>query len=460
MRPFMLFVSGVLLVASQTDAKPPEFHAAGVTLSWTGDNTHGYAPLFKADGATCAAPAEAVLFILPARDEQAQRNDLHATFDDAGEAVSTLTTPGGSEVKVVDRWTVSDDRRSFLLDRRVTVERVGTDRAFGTAFEINSPGTPRRPADAQVFIPGMWYGTQANTKPSSLIHDVGQTDFLFREDRMALPMVSVREPKSGWTLTVTHEQPDGATIVADDNIRRVIDERIRFGSLGLRRDDGLRVAFRFPGTEGEQTSIFGFSPERRTAERLHPMKAGATQAYRLSVRFAREPDFATQMRSAWRAGYARANPPVAPSDLQAVYRASIGVLDHYATDYAGAAGIPFAVALPGGSVRDLSMQMGFVGQQLPCASYLIDEGLRTKRDDLVDIGERMVDFWRAKACRRPACRGLGSISSPSRTGGTSTLSCASRRMGRAACCAPGRSNARPAEASRSGWRSAGASATG
>jgi hypothetical protein len=382
--------------AAHSQATRPTLRASDSTLTWIGDEQAGFRPQLSIGDRTFAAPSAAAVFVLNGDQPIATRFEVDAQqlkrgTDNLVTTIATLKTPAGSRIDIEDRWHVQDD--SFRLSRQVRVAMAGKgDAAFVTGVDF-ATGV-KAIADADVFIPGLWYATAAHTPKSGLITDLGQRDFLLREDRMALPLVSVRDRNTGTTLTVEHTHPNGTTIAADDDIERVIDARLQFGSLGLARDEaGIRAVFRFPGSEGEQTSIFGYKPDLRTAERLHPMTVGATQLYELSFHGSRSTDFSSQMRDAWRNAYAAAQPLVAPFDAHAIYDASINVLDHYAFNRKGVAGFGFSAKLPDGKQEDPSLQMGFVGQQLPCASYLIDEGLRTKRPDFVAKGEAIVDFW-------------------------------------------------------------------
>ena len=236
--------------------------------------------------------------------------------------------------------------------------------------------------------------------------------------RVAAGYATLRAVGTGATLTLVHVAPDGATVDGlDDDAGRVVDARLRYASLGVRRDPpeggrpgGIGVRLRFPGTEGEQTRIEGYRRERRSAERLHPLVVGARQSCRFRVDLRHAGSFADQMRFAWRSAWAEADPPVAGTDVAATCRASIdalafyhdaqdggpvrdGAIDGGAGDWGVIAGTPFAVRVPAGTVRNASWQMGFVGQQLPCASHLIDEGLRRGDDAMVLKGEQVADFW-------------------------------------------------------------------
>ena len=349
-------------------------------------------------------PADAIVFVASSNDTAAKRYDVAAVVstDVAGvsRAAATLRTPAGSEIIVNDVWTEKGDTRCLVRD--VTVQTVAAgDVGFATGVEVDAPTDVLDAAD--VFVPGVWYGSSANTPPSGLIGDIGQADFLIREDRLPLPLVSVRAKPGGRTVTLAHDDPDGATVLADAKPERVIDTRLRFGSIGLRREAGKRIklAFRFPGTEGELTGIGGFKPVSRYAERFHPIIAGEKQHYELTVRTTDSADVVAQMKTAWRHAYIRSRPTPVPTDVAAVYDASVNALAHYAYDRGNVSGIPFSAQLPGGEVHDRSLQIGFVGQQLPCASYLIDDGLRNKKPERVGQGERIVDFW-VRECIAPS----------------------------------------------------------
>lgn len=388
-------VFATLFASLHAFAAAPALRDGGVELSWLGDDPDGYTPRLVSEDRVATATAAFILKVAADASPDAVRMvSSYHTITREGKslkAISTIRTPGGSQFEAADVWSIDGGIR---VERTITVKRADArDQAYGSEIEFIVPGVTKL-ADADVFIPGLWYATADHTPKSGLIKDLGQRDFILREDRMPLPLVSVRDRTGGTTLTLEHLAPDGATIGGDDDLKRVVDDRLRFGSLGVRRtNEAVRLVFRFPGSEGEQTGIFGYKPDLRTVERLHPIKAGATQRYTLRLSLDTRPSFPAQMTSAWRRAFASAKPAIISANIQAVYDASISVLDHYWYQQGDVAGIPFGVSLPEGEVKDPSLQMGFVGQQLPCASYLIDEGLRSNRPELVEKGEAIVDFW-------------------------------------------------------------------
>ena len=391
------------LVAASTDATP-ELRAGEVSLRWIDDGTGQLRPLLSADGVMAAGTDAVTADIYEAGSPRAARfaggyHDVTpAKSADGGaavDAVAALRTPAGTRLDFADRWTVAGDG-SFRVDRRVTVAAVGAgETAFGTELQWSAPPDATSLEAAEIFVPGRWYADSAHARPSALLDPLpGQNDFLAREDRMSLPLVTVRSPRSGWAVTLEHQEVDGAIAPGDGEPGRLIDARLQYGALGVRRGDGpLRAVLCFPGTEGEQSGIGGYKRQLKVVERLHPLTVGATQHYVACVRLTRADRFAAQMRTSWRAAFADARPRVVAADQAAVFAASIACLDFYGRDYNGVPGFPFAVTLPGGEVRDVSMQIGFVGQQAPCGWYLLDEGLRRGDAALAKKGERILDFW-------------------------------------------------------------------
>ena len=394
------FLLALLLLAGTCAAAPPTLTAGRLTLAFEGDAAGGYRPTLTGDGVRVDAPAGVVANVLRDGDARATRHTARYTSFDAAaggavDARAVVTTPAGTRVEVVDRYAPAGDG-TFRVDRAVTVAAVGDgESAYGTEMEWAAPPGVRDLDDAQIFVPGVWYADASHTPPSGLIDPLqGQRDMLLREDRMALPLVAVRSKAGGWAITLEHRDVDGATVEGEDTADRVVDAGLQFASLGVRRDEGgLRAVLCFPGTEGEQSAVGGYQRQAKWVERLHPLRVGAMQSYAAGVRLSRHERFIEQVRDSWRSAFDAAKPDVIPADQTAVFDASIDCLDFYGRDFDGTQGWPFAVLLPSGKIRDVSMQMGFVGMQIPCGTYLIDEGVRRGDQAMTRKGERVLDFW-------------------------------------------------------------------
>ncbi len=316
-------------------------------------------------------------------------NQLHGSGD--------VTLPGGSLIRFSDIYTAGQADGSIRLARRAAVITAkADDKGFRTEFAVEA-GRAKELSEIEPFVPGIWYYDNSHVPRSGLLSDPRQHDYLFREDRLPLPLAAFRERSSGLSVTLVHLEPDGATFPEEFTPDSVTDGRMQFGSLGLRRDSGLAVVFAFPGAEGDQTRVVQNRRFRRRSERFHPVARNFSQSYKLLIRVCSRTDFDALMRDSWRTAFEAMPPPIVPVSADRVYANSIDLLNHFAADYKGIPGLPFAVSIPDGKIRDVSMQMGFVGEQIPCAYHLITAGFARNDASLVGKGERIVDFWAGHA---------------------------------------------------------------
>jgi len=311
-----------------------------------------------------------------------------------------LTDADGSTLDFVDIYGAGAQAGTFQIRRRVTVGKIGgADKGFRTQIAVSSMGSSAN-SDVDVFVPGNWYCDAAHVPISGLIGDPKQRNYLFREDRLPLPLAMLRERSSGLCIELIHAKPDGATFVQEYTSDPVIDERMQFASLGLSRDQTLAVELDYPGVEADQTRMGDGRRTDHPAQRFHPIRSGIVQDYQALIRISRQNQFSDAMRQSWRDAFDAMSVEVVPVPMDRVYQASIDLLDHYGNVYNGTPGFPFNVLLPSGKIRHVSMQMGFVGEQIPCACHLITAGLSQARPALVQKGEAIVDFW-ARNCLTP-----------------------------------------------------------
>ena len=358
--------------------------------------------VMRASAAVATTTAPLIADLIDAAGQMSRLTGTYTKVDhtDSGyRASGTLKTAAGSILEFADSYSAVADGGSFRLDRSVTVRHAAdADKGFRTQFSAQLAET-KSLADVQVFVPGIWYCDAAHVPPSGLLGNASRENFLFREDRLPLPMAMIRRRSDGLALSVIHTQPDGATFPAEDAVGTVIDERMQFASLGVVQKDGVAVAMAFPGAEKDQSGIGG-RRELPPTERFHPVREGLSQHLRLTLHLATSANFDDAVRDAWRTAYDSFAPKPVALPMPKVYAASIDVLDHYFLERNGIPGFPFAVTLPDGKVRDVSFQMGFVGEQIPCAAHLIAGGFKRPAPAMVKKGERIVDFWAAN-CLTP-----------------------------------------------------------
>lgn len=321
--------------------------------------------------------------------------------DDLLVCQGTLTTPHGSQFLFTDRFLV-ESPGAFELRRNVVIRNENPeDRFFNSLFGIEVREKSRL-QDHAYFVPGVWYRTNFETKMAgALAKDPADHHFLFREDRLPLPLVALRDNAGGQTVSLVHAGAEPSTFTGDRGKERVTDARLQFGSIGVTQLEGTSLMFLFPGSEGEKSHVFRRAPEG-WAHRSHPVKGGTPHHYKLVIRFSKTASYPEAVESAWKHAFGLYQPKIRPVDVRAAFKGLVDTLDHYSASQGyDAPGFPFSVYLPSGKVRVYNYQMGFVGRQLPNAYILIHQGLLEKRADLRRKGEEIVDFWAAN-CLLPS----------------------------------------------------------
>lgn len=307
----------------------------------------------------------------------------------------SLTSRRGTTFRFRDRYRASA-RQAFDMEREVEVVAAGAgDTAFNSLFHIDL-GRETAFGKHEYFVPGLWYRTNFTLPVAgSLASDPNDRYFLFREDRLPLPVVAARDRASGDTVALTHVQADPTTFAGDQGPDPVVDERLQFGSLGVVRRDQLSLAFMFPGSEGEKNRTPG-GKKKSWALRSHPVRAGVVHRYRLMMSATTTASYPALVEHAWKQAFDRYRPKLRRVDLPRVCAGLIETLDYYFVGKSAgydAPGFPFSVYLPSGDVRAYNYQMGFVGRQIPNAFFLIHEGIAQARNDWRAKGTAIVNFW-------------------------------------------------------------------
>ncbi|MES2439141.1 MAG: hypothetical protein V4584_08735 [Verrucomicrobiota bacterium] len=312
-----------------------------------------------------------------------------------------VTSTHGTQFLFTDRF-LAEKPGAFELRRDVAIRNENpADQFFNSFFGIEVREKSRL-EDHEFFVPGIWYRTNFKTRMAgALAKNPADHHFLFREERLPLPLVMLRDPRGGQTISLLHAGPEPATFTGDRGKERVTDERLQFGSIGVRQLDGTSLVFLFPGSEGEKNHVVRRSPDG-WALRSHPVKKGIAHHYKLIIRFSKSGSYPEAVESTWKHAFDFYQPRIRPVDVKAAFRGLMDTLDHYSVSRGyDAPGFPFSVNLPRGDVRAYNYQMGFVGRQLPNAFFLIHQGLAEKRDDLRTKGGEIVDFW-ANHCLLPS----------------------------------------------------------
>ncbi|MBV9852015.1 MAG: hypothetical protein JO250_20305, partial [Armatimonadetes bacterium] len=395
-----------LAVPSQAGRPPgaPTLRAGAARLSLLLDAAREAGVQMQAGGVAYTQAAPLAVEVV---DAQGTARWLTGGYEGVTSSQGTLTgtgalaSPGGTQFRITDKYQSLPKLGAFTLTRQVDIVGLGSDKGFSSRFSL-APARMTAMADCDFFAPGIWYKDNARVPPRALASHRDDRSILFREDRLPLPVMMLRDRRNGATFTLAHLGGDPATFAGEDGLDRIIDARMQFGAVGITNTDGPAPTFLFPGTEGERTYIYGGSlQENRWAYRSHPVQAGFSQRYRLLLQVGRTADFPAAVRGAWRTVYDLQHPPVIPCDLAKVYRDSMALLAADIHEYHGVISVPFAAVVPGGEVTDTSSQMGFVGQALPAAALLLKNCLETEDAGAAARAAEVVDFW-ARNCMTPA----------------------------------------------------------
>jgi hypothetical protein len=313
---------------------------------------------------------------------------------------AVLQSARGSQFAVSDIF-ITKGSGVIELQRNVDVVTAAPgDHYFNSLFGFEVDSDNFELLENEYFVPGVWYKanfTEAGNIPAD-IPQASDTAFLYREDRITLPLVMFRESSSGCTIAMTHKDSENTTVVADGNGVQ-IDEKYQYGAVGFCRDgEVVRQVFIYPGNEK--------STRKGKGVRFHPVKQGIRHAYRLDIAFSITESYAEAVGQSWDRAFELYNPPVYPVDLTATYKGVINTLKTYYVSPAelggvrDAGGFPFEVSLKTFKPVGIDYQMGFVGMQIATAYYLFRDGI--ENDDITTRtqGEAVLNFW-ANNCLSP-----------------------------------------------------------
>ena len=318
------------------------------------------------------------------KDVRAQNKALNCSGE--------LRSANGTRFVFNDVYT--RDGIGFQLQRRVEImtpnaQDAGFSSRFGLAWT-----TPKTVRDCDVLMPGAWYRQNQTVPPNAFAANLDAQSLMYRGDRLGLPLVMARDVRDGTTLELERVGGVPTTIAEDAGSARLIDARIQIGAVGLLNAGRLQAAFSFPATEDERAILNSNEPvPKRFAPRSHPVAIGVAHNYTLHFEARTTASFAVAVEQTTKAAIARARPPLLRADLPQVYRAEMDLLNTVIQPYNGTVSVPFQVVVPTGEIKDTSMQMGFVGQALPCAALLLRDGFARKNQSEIERATKVVDFW-------------------------------------------------------------------
>lgn len=292
------------------------------------------------------------------------------------------------------------DEDCIKIDRLVLVEEsVRNDVAFNSSFSLlTSSSLNMSEKDLENllwFAPGAWY--KKNEYSESHIDLKNRFEF-FREDRLSAPLMMLFLPNLNLSITVARGNVDASSVQRDFRRRTLIDGRVKVGSFGATYlGDRVLLGWWYPAIEGMWR--YTDNPSNAFLLDLHPLSKNFLQRYTLLIRLKNHESFVNAVRETWRFFYKYYDPKHAESiNLNEVEGQSINLLYNLCRDFGnGVVGIPFYVCPRTGYVWNRNLEVGHTGRQLLSAYYLIRFGFDKNRVDMLEKGEKIIDFWVKKS---------------------------------------------------------------
>lgn len=327
-----------------------------------------------------------------------------------------LATPSTVRFHVIDIYKADGDG-GFTLKRDVKVVSAGSNpykNGFYSSFGLQLPKADNILAYDR-FIPAVIYNANfesAGNIPSGQ-PSKDDNNFLYRDDRVTLPLVMMRDTTSGVTTMVVETNSPCRTILKDSQAATAdeigMDADYQFGGVGLtkrRRTDGFASVVTFPGSDNHTTGL---------GDRRHPITDGFDRHhYEVYFKIYKSADYASAVRQSWNKAFDLYNPKIYTVDLTHACDALINTVDYYYMSPTRseskqnvnvyAAGFPWGVNLRDFSLNATTYEIGFVGAQTEAGYALLRGGLDRKDENLRLHGQKVLSFW--------ALRGLSDLGFP------------------------------------------------
>ncbi len=325
----------------------------------------------------------------------------------------------GARFEIEDRFLLGDE--GIEIRRRVRVVGSLEGVGFFSFLELFLPAGGRVGAGVEDpwFIPGLWYGRNLQVPPLAIGSPESRlkgSALLFREDRLALPLVLHYDEHDRRFISLSHLGATPTTVAADDDDAALVDPRLGFGSFGL-ADGGATLTFCFPGSEGAvlyapmwtiprgnrqaDSPVNPFAAKRASARaegwiwRAHPVSDRFTHAYTLEIGAGPAASLLDASSAAWRRLWSAYRPRVRRAPLRRIEGVSVALLDRLVIDAGEASGLPTWIDCFTGEPGKLqdTFSIGFVSRNLEVALVLLKAGWRRGSPAMRAKGERILDFW-------------------------------------------------------------------
>ena len=344
-----------------------------------------------------------------------QGNNSYPNYNSVEKRDNTLTLKAeyayseSIKLLVTDIFTAQGDG-AFALQRSIDIEATADDETAGfySSFGLHSPDA-KDFEKLDKFIPAVLYNvcfTEQGNMPAGSI-SATDNDFQYRDDRITLPVVMMRDKASGVAFTIVNTDSPSSTILADAS-DQVVSADYQFGGVGItkQRPGNLYTALTtWPGNDQHA----GGKGIRR-----HPfIYGGKFHKYSVYFKIEKTDDYATSVSNAWNTAFDLYNPAVIEVDQQHAYEALINTMDYYFLSpilsetkqnvTVDAPGFPWSIKFNDFSMDCTTYELGFVGLQPATGLALMRAGLDNGNDAWKRHGTEVIDFW---ATQSPSALGF------------------------------------------------------
>lgn len=323
--------------------------------------------------------------------------DYHIPYISYTEKQDTLAMHGiliiesGAKLSINDIY-VAKGNGEFELSRNIKVISAGDDKesGFSSSFGLALTSVDEL-LENEYFIPGVWYRGNFEKEGNLPSHLPVSTDcaFLYREDRLPLPVVMMRSKKNGLTLSLVHKDSKCETTL-NDHKNVEIDSNYQFGGIGvIKRNNAHSFAavVTYPGSDLRRAGM---------GSRRHPTQKGFEKhAYKVYFKIHHTNDYPQALQTSWNLAFDLYNPSVYKVDLKKAYNGLLETINHYYIEEPEmkAPGFPWSVNLKKFTLDRNTYELGFVGCQ-PGAGYaLFRAGVEQGLKDYLERGEKVLSFW-------------------------------------------------------------------
>ena len=310
-------------------------------------------------------------------------------------ATASLVSDNGSEFSVKDTWSVLQD--AFIVDRTVVVTKAGTgDAGYSSGFSIDATGGLQ--SGYEYFIPNMIYKDTVQMRNRWISAYPEVNDAMIKESSLAMPLVMSRSKADGNTVSLFHLKPE---IGVGDNPgggrQGEINDGLNYGSIGLHISPVPGLGFTWPASFGIDTGNTEVKPSWSCI--WHRVAEGTQDTYSLGILADSYDSYKDAFMDCYVSAYKIFDPRIAPMDIEKFYQGNIDVYKDYymeweQSDSAKMAGLPWSIHVPDGKLTEyVTLQMGFVGEQIMNGAHLYRHGLRYGDAEARAKGEAIVDSW-------------------------------------------------------------------